>query len=307
MEKTVEQQVKEYFDNNIDNLGDSRFHYLSRNYALSGESYYLDCIANNELYKCPKDKDSFIIAVKKIMNNNPVDYYAQMSVAAEIRRPYYERYKEMFLLCQILYVYFSSKNIWKVDFKSELLSIISEQEFKVIYQKILNSLEDMFIISTTAVNFAVLCNRLFNFEDGLEEKLIEFGNKKLEEKIKTLPLTIQLYFITHVIIADTEFYFNKNISTGKYVDILKYIESLVLSEYDNLSLDVKLEVLYCFKIVKLDTKLRERVYLEAIKSLSTKGTYIIDKYNLAKKVADQKDKISQAEHRNILFVMNYFY
>ena len=216
MGKTTEQQVKEYFDNNIDNLADSRFHYLSRNYAMSGEKLYLDSISNNELDKCPKDKASFIITVKKIINSNPVDYYAQMSVAAEIRRPYYEKYKEMFLLCQILYVYFSSKNIWKVDFKSELLSIISEQEFKVIYQKILNDLEDMFIISTTAVNFAVLCNRLFNFENGLEEKLIEFGVKKLEEKIKTLPLTIQLYFITHVVIADTEFYFNKNISTGKY-------------------------------------------------------------------------------------------
>ena len=135
---------------------------------------------------------------------------------------------------------------------------------------------------------------------------IALGEKALENAANPTAqtLTSTAYFITHMIIGESQFYSKALTSEtiAAYTPLFKKLETLMSKHFFSYKLDVKLEFLVCSRILGYTSFLEDMIYSEALNSFSPYGDFIIDTYNVT--AAWQKKDLKTAEHRNILFILS---
>jgi hypothetical protein len=194
------------------------------------------------------------------------------------------------------------KNIYGLDCRSFLYTVASKEELDKLCSDLLQDTEAMAILSTHAVNFIYLYQRVIS-ERGEVPVETMFEIAKYYKRDDNIHLQLFIYLYTHCIIGETQFYYRHIPEADKplYVKMVQELENLIDERFYDINLDNKCEFLVCAKIVGYKTHLEPRIFAEAEQSVSENGKFLVDRHNNN----PQTDNITldKSEHRNVLYIM----
>lgn len=195
-------------------------------------------------------------------------------------------------------------NTYTVDFRSAVTAIFPKHELAELYEALLTDHVAIGMLSTHAVNFLFLYKRYLEQTNGPDPALfIDIANQNgLYDLADPLQLQLCLYLLTHVIIADSQFYsVEPSVASRKtYHAILTRLDSIMAGRLRDITLDNKLEFLVCCKFTGFTTTLEMTILREAEQSVSTAGYYLIDAHTKRPSPYTTFDK---SEHRSVLYIM----
>jgi len=293
-----EEIKKYYFDNQKRLKKASLEHLVSRLYLWNRDPEALRILK--------KIAPSAIQEEEKYLNmlqNMEVKIPLKCKNLSEIREPFFQKYKLLRKFNKILFRLTTAYTIYGKDYKHCLFKIFSKEEISKYRAALLKDTRALSILSSHAINFLYLYSRLFDQETGLSLKTIDGIIKKKYDHTDAGDIQLMIYFLTHCIIGETQYYF-RNIPEKKineYRKLLLFIENVIEKQYFLIHLDNKLEFLVCCKILGYPSRLTTIIMSEAGNSLSPKGKFIIDRFN----GNPQKKHVTltKSEHRNVLYIM----
>lgn len=222
----------------------------------------------------------------------------------ELRRPFFDTYPHLYGAQLALFRTRHLASVYGIDAREALFQSISLDELSRLEDALLHDREAIRILSTFAVNFCYLLERVVKENDSSldVEDFYDIGLTYDTDTPRELQLLIYLY--THCIIGESNFY-TRVIPADKlalYRTMLVRLESLIEQHFTHINLDNKLEFLVCARICDFPSTLYDRVYEECSKSLSPEGTFLVDTVNQNGKAA--LNGFVRSEHRNVLFIMS---
>lgn len=296
----LQQSVYQYYlDNQRELTPSRRFHFATRMTAWLGTPDLQTMLREASSYIAPEGID--LTDSLKIIYETP---QRGRRKAHELRAPYFEKYPDLYGIHQTLFRVRYLKELFGIDARQELFSIIPKEKLLTLRDQLLSDSEALMTLSTFAVNY---CYLLENLEIAETHSfpltvIVELDDKYDMSNMEHIQLLIYLY--THCIISDTNFYVQP-ISRQRlpvYTQMLRKLERIIENNFSKISLDNKLEFLVCARICSFDTTLFERIYDECEKSVSPDGTFLIDVHN--ENINPRQSSLSTSEHRNVLFIMS---
>lgn len=294
--------VKKYYEENLDSLGTKKYHYLSRMYLWTLDNKYLVLLKKEKANFLGKNGKNINEKLAEILNNKGAKTYK----FKELRQAFIKKYPKLRRYNMILFRYLFAQSVHNIDLEKYIKNLINTEELVSIKDQLYKDRKALYGLSTFAINY------LYNLRDylGLNDDpkfinpqyLYQVGKDYINTKENK---SLILYFFTHCIIGESRFY-QKKITKDRtaYLQMLKECEKIVESNFENISLDNKLEFLVCTALLNTKTHLRRKIMDEANLSISEKGDYIIDKYNGNRKADAEHDNIKKSEHRNVLYLMS---
>ncbi|HZJ34589.1 MAG TPA: hypothetical protein VFD55_01065 [Candidatus Angelobacter sp.] len=288
-----------YLDNSHLLSDDKLFHFASRIAAWQGRL---------EAFELLKKSHDFIVQPHRNLNdvisglvNGP---QTGKRNAHELRQPFFEKYPQLYGAHMALFRVRHLEVIYGIDARQALFAVTPEAKLIKLEQDLLNDDEAMRVLSTFAINYCYLFERVVrkNEQSLPIQHFYDLGAVYDVNDIQHLQLLIYLY--THCIIGESNFY-TREITDEKlpiYRKMLSRLEGLIVTNFDKINLDNKLEFLVCARICDFKSKLFERVYHECEKSISHEGMFIIDIHN--QNAQDERNDFIRSEHRNVLFIMS---
>lgn len=276
-----------------------RFHFATRTAAWLGTQDAFSLLHENKNY--------ILEPGTSLKDTLAVIYHAPQTGrrnAHEARQPYFEKYPTLYGAHQVLFRVRHLKEVLGVDARQELYEIISKEELVELKEMLLTDIPALRALSTFAVNFCYLVDRVILEDEAssLPEQFAAVGQTYEINSAEQRQLLI--YLNTHCIIGESRFYTRhiNNETLPLYTEMLKTIEPLIEEYFESTSLDSKLEFLVSAKICGYESALAQSIYDECQDSLSTRGTFLIDRHNSHAK--SENESMSNAEHRNALFIMS---
>lgn len=288
-----------YFTHRQDLSEDKLFHFATRTAAWIGRE---------ESYALLRESKAFIVQPDRPLNDVIRDVYNTPQTgrrnAHELRQPFFEKYPKLYGAHLALFRVRHLQEVYGIDAREALFQAISKEELIELEQQLLADTEALKILSTFAINFCYLLERVvFNDPTSLPlNKFLELGKSYDASNKEQAQLLI--YFYTHCIIGESNFYVRRIPAEllPIYTEMLSIVEPLMEENFSNINLDNKLEFLVCARICGYESPLFERIYAECQQSISPEGTFLIDIHN-ANAQEDRNDFI-KSEHRNVLFIMS---
>lgn len=294
--------VKNYYEENLDLLGTKKYHYLSRMYLWTLDDKYLKLLKKEKANFLGKNNQEINEKLAEILSNKGSNAYK----FKEVRQTFLKKYPKLRCYNMVLFRYLFAQSVHNVDLKKSIKKLINTEELVKIKEQLYKDKEALYGLSTFAINY------LYNLRDYLgfnaDTKFIEpqyLYEVGMESANKGENRSLILYFFTHCIIGESRFY-QKKIKTNKevYLKMFKECEKIIANDFQKISLDNKLEFLVCAALLDTKTDLRRKIIDEANLSISTKGPYIIDRYNNNRKEDEEHDNIKKSEHRNVLYLLS---
>jgi hypothetical protein len=224
--------------------------------------------------------------------------------AATERKPYFEKYP---LLRQSLLAMFRllfTKTIYGIDSRVLLANHFDISELDEMEKRLIGDKDALSTLSTHAVNFLYLYNRFYKSNDNGIAVDFLLSHAETMNTSSNLDLLLYIYFVTHCVIGESLFY-KRHIPQNilkPYIDSILRLESTVEQRYDDVNMDNKFEMLVCFRILGLESRLSDQIYQEAAGSLSENGDFIIDKLN--NNPQQENIDFEKSEHRNVLYLLS---
>ena len=275
--KISEQARKTYTERFWELRDDRRFHFATRiknHFGVSDfDDFFEKYFSNTELAELLRNNDY-----------SEVNFYEQ-------RRGYFEKYNNLFpieaSLCRITHL----RNVLDLDLRQELLAKHSEEELYRLCDALLEDKPALNSLSTYAVDTICLCENLFPRSIDVVSKLCKH--------IEHVDSPAAIYLITHIIICDTNFYARKigEQHQESFNALLAQCEKHISDNFDEISLDIKLEFLVCSKMTSFETSLIDKIREEC--ALNMSGGYLQDPRR-----DERLNTLNGAEHRNSLLVMS---
>jgi len=240
-----------------------------------------------------KDFDDFFeeyfsdTELTELLSNNDyseVNYYEQ-------RKDYFEKYDKLFSieasLCRITHL----RNVLNLDLRHELLNQYSEEELFALCDALLEDKPAVSILSTYAIDTICLCENLFPRNIDVAQKLCEH--------ISEIDSPAAVYLVTHIIICDTNFYARKIGEQHQeiFCKLLAQCEEYISKNFEDITLDIKLEFLVCAKMAGFETSLKEKIRQECEANMAE--GYLQDPRH-----KHRLNTLNGAEHRNSLLMMS---
>ncbi|MGB4759374.1 MAG: hypothetical protein WBP26_04960 [Candidatus Saccharimonadales bacterium] len=300
MPPNLADQIRQYYLDNFALLPtDKQFHFAGRLY-----SWEHDETCRNHLVAL---KGLFTGDSKKITNDladiiaNPPQ--AKVN-AATVRQPYFNKYPALRSLMLALFRVRHLQYLYDVDCRGQLLSVISQEKLRGLGTTLLEDKAALKVLSTYAINYLYLLELLFPEEESLVDAQEFYRLGKTYDTQTAENIQLYIYFYTHMIIGDTNFYERavRDDRLSHYTAMLHDIEQLIQERFDEINLDNKLEFLVCCNICGYETSLRDYIYKECAESVSGNGTFLVDTFNSFQQ--SNKTSLSDSEHRNVLFIMS---
>jgi hypothetical protein len=295
-------EIKEYYYANTDKLSnEKRFHFASRLAAWNSDPRAQQMLETSVNFLLPdtetnagKDTLSRLLQMSQDGEQN----------AQELRLPFFNKYPDLYGLELAIFRVRHLKYIYGIDLTNDLLSLYPKKRILELKQAILNDDDAIKYLSTFAINFCYLTDIVILNQrpDFSIERIYELGNSYNMADSDEIQLLLYLY--THCIICETNFYIehippaNLNI----YRKMLVRAEQVIADNFDNITLDNKLEFLVAARICQVDTKLQDVIYTECRSSVSAEGNFIIDTHNT--KIRQERQTFDKSEHRNALLIMS---
>jgi len=303
---SIGELVKNCYVKNMNKLANRKLHFLTRMFLWTKDEKYFKELEKIKSKYYGKDEADFQNKIKKILSGKET-YQKRIYNKKDFRIKSADKYPLLGAYSELLFRNLMSKNIFNENLKPVIQEIVGDDKLLEIRSALLNSDEDMLKLSTFAVNYLYFLEEYFEGESGTKVnakqllKLAEGEDFGSDEKGAPLIMN-DIYFITHAIIGASRFYKNKIIKKRKiYLKLFKILENIVEKNYIKLSLDTKLELLICARLLDVDSELKDRIEQEAELSLSPINNFLIDTMN-AKKDKSSKNWLG-SEHRNVLYIM----
>ena len=304
--KAVAELVKNYYSKHIDKLANRKLHFLTRMFLWTKDKKYLKHLEEIKEKYYGKNKKDLQKIIKEILNNKDT-YQRRIYNKKDFRVESADKYPLLGAYSELLFRNLMSKNIFGEDLKPTISSFIKDEELLKIRDELLNNDQDILNLSTFAINYLYFLEEYFAGERKVKvsvKKILKLIQKKdfgTREKEAMLIMN-DIYLITHAIIGASKFYKNKITKRRRlYLKMFKVLERIVNDNYIRLSLDTKLELLICARLLNIESNLEDRINQEAELSLSPVGNFLIDTMN-AKRGKSSKNWLG-SEHRNVLYIM----
>ena len=136
------------------------------------------------------------------------------------------------------------------------------------------------------------------FDPALFLNIAEKG--KIFEDRKTSILRV--YLLTHCIIGESSFYargIKRHMET--YEEMFIELERLISDNYEDITLDNKVEFLVCTKLFQKSSYLENRIFLDTLAAFDNEKQIFLE--NKKSKI---KDAFRKGEHRNVLALMAFY-
>jgi hypothetical protein len=302
--KNLTKLIGSYYDKNYDSLGKKQFHFSSRHYLWFNDKKNLarlkrlksSYIGNNQ-----KEVEAIIL---NILNKN---YRLGKKIKArKLRKKVLLKYPLLIKYERILFKILFTKHLYKYDISPIALKHLDLNNLIKYRDALYKNKKDLATLSTLGLNFIYNLRFFLNLihKDNLNklDPAYLFEVAKIEynkDASLTNRVNLQLYYYTHCIINESEFYFKKiKDRDGVYLKMLKTAERIIFTNYLKTRLDNKVEFLVCCKLLNYKTKLFDLIYSECETSLSNSDNYLINKRS-------SLNDLKNSEHRNILFLMAF--
>ena len=299
------EKINTYYWGHLNNLSFAKqFHFASRQWLWDQDEKAAHFLANARQSFCGDNPPELVEKILEDIVANLSPDFGSKNAAAE-RAPYFAKYplikKVLPLLFRLLFI----ETIYGIDGREHLYKFVSKEELKQLKDDLLKDDKALAILSTHASNFLYLYHRfLLKSEQGFDiEKLYTVGKQNYDLNNRT-HLQLYIYLYTHCIIGESLFY-KRQIPRDKqetYQKMCQDLESILQSEFENINLDNKFEILVCFKICGYQSEIAKRISEEAEKSWSPDGDYLIDTHNNNKQVDNVT--LEKSEHRNVLAIIS---
>lgn len=278
---------------------DKLFHFATRTAAWLGEPQSYDLLRQSYDFIVQPDRDLHDV-IADIVNSEQ----SGKRNAHELRQPYFAKYPQLYGAHLALFRVRHLEAVYNIDARPALFTAISEAELIALRDALLADDEAMRILSTFAINYCYLLERVIRKDDESLplQHFYDIGTLYDTDNMQHLQLLIYLY--THCIIGESNFY-TRRIAEDKlpvYHQMLAKLEEVIAQNFDKINLDNKLEFLVCARICGFDSELYDRIYAECEQSVSPEGTFVIDVYN--ENAQDDRNDFVRSEHRNVLFIMS---
>lgn len=292
--------VYQYYLDNKDRLSeDKRFHFATRTAAWLGHQESYDLLRASTQYIVQPDKP-----LEQVISDVFHTPQTGRRNAHELRQPYFEKYPTLYGAHLALFRVRHLKEVYGIDARPALFSVISQDELLELKDQLLADTDALKVLSTFAINFCYLLERvvLERADSPPIQHFLELG--KTYDLSSKEQIQLLIYFYTHCIIGESNFYVRTipEALLPYYQDMLRTIEPLIEQNFSDINLDNKLEFLVCARICHYDTSLFDTIYEECERSISTEGTFLIDKHNT--NIQSDRNDFIKSEHRNVLFIMS---
>lgn len=299
----ISNSIYSYYLQNWDTLPfDKQFHFASRLYLWNQDEAMAERLTVLRATFSHNDKPQD--ALQQIIANAKASPIHGSKNAAELRRPYFQRYPNLKMYVSVLFRIHFMQAIYGIDAKLMMHSIFGKQALSKLKDDLLADSEALAILSTHAINFLYLYDRVIN-EDDINlspDRFLSIGRETYDFSDK-LHLQLFVYLYTHCIIGESRFYCRSlpEQHLPVYSTMLEELEQVINDHYDDINLDNKCEFLVCAKIVGQPSRLASKIFDEATRSISPDGTYLIDTHNNNPQIDNVT--LDKSEHRNVLYIM----
>jgi len=292
--------IKDYYFKHLNELSDDkRFHFASRLGTWSNDAQALNVLQEfrNIFVQESGSEDAFQEYALRTIASPPT---AVINAASQ-RQELFTQYPDLRGLDFILFRVRHLLTIYNVDTRDFVKKFIGIKKLNELGSNISRDHRAIRILSTYAVNFLYLNDILFGEKTLEPSAYLDIAQGYDLDNNTDLQLYIYLY--THCIIGASNFYSRALNSTdlGIYTKMLVELELTITKMYTQINLDNKLEFLVCCRICNYKTELQDKIYDECQNSVSSKGTFLVDRHNDNKQ--SEKVSFNDSEHRNVLFIM----
>ena len=275
---------------------DKQFHFASRLAAWQNDPLAKAKLEHLAAYMVP-DKSELEPVLRKILNDKPRRPYAY-----DLRRPYFQKYPQLFGIHNAMFRVRHLKEIYGVDARDGLVSLVGNDVLSVLYNNLCRDESAIRVLSRFAIDYIYLYEIIFEENRG-------FDPERLPDIARGYDLSgdeqthLFMYLYTHAVIADSNFYAKKmpGDRQGLYKAMLRELEG-ILDKRTGVKFDNRFEFLVAARICGLDTRLSEKIDRDAQQSLDPTGNFIIDEINGPPSV--YLNSSAGSEHRNVLYVMS---
>ncbi len=299
---TYASKIEAYFQEHSHLLGETYSHFLNRLYVWTHKDKYKRLLIQNRIDEKFTSVKHFNRAITQILHQT-----IQYDMSDPLQAVFYKKYPTVPFISRTLSLTHFGYTVFDKDFKSEVYNTYSDEQLRTLCEKILNDPDALYVFTSKSGTTNILFN-YYHFMKNTPHAFdpIILGEKALESLSETTPQKLRsvAYFITHMIIGESQFY-SKPLSAesiSRYIPLFKKLEDLIATHFFSYTLDIKLEFLVCSRLLGYSTYLEKMIYSEALNSMSPYGDFIVDTYNVNEKT--QKKDIKSAEHRNILFILS---
>ncbi|MET1033287.1 MAG: hypothetical protein ABWX94_02200, partial [Candidatus Saccharimonadales bacterium] len=159
--------IRNYYFQYLDDLEqDKQFHFCTRLAAWEGDDRALTFLRQNKSQLVPLSGTSTEMkhALRNIIEHPPV---ARIN-AANLRAAYFDKYPELRGICFALFRVRHLQAIYDIDTREAFLDVMPESELMRIKQALLSDDDAVRILSTYAINFLYLLERVILEHDTAE-------------------------------------------------------------------------------------------------------------------------------------------
>lgn len=295
--------VLDYYLSHFTDLAyDKQFHFASRIYLWSQDDR-LATLLQNDLKAPFTGSGDPSAAFAEIITRTQAETSHGSKNAALLRQPYFEKYPKLKMYVSLLFRLTFLRTIYGIDARPELFTHIDEAELADYEQQILNDPEAITILSTHAVNFLYLYRFMIKDDNTAPDPrlFLEIGRTRYDHSQK-IHLQLLIYLYTHCILAESKFYYRPITHyQDTYTAMLDDLEKLIEEHFVDINLDNKFEYLACCKLMAHTSNLESRIMAEAEQSVSTDGTFLVDRHNNNPQITN--NTLDLSEHRNVLFIL----
>ncbi len=293
--------VSDEYHSQLHLLGNKRFHFLSRLYAWTRDPLYKNFIDDIRSEYIGHSEMEYRKKLKDITAKTP-ERESERTVAKEARKVFFKKYPDLEPFLNLLFKNLFAKEMYGVDFRPYIRELVRDEEFVALKNALEQDEEAMRILSTHAINYLYLLDTYLGDDRGKInlERYLQIGESYPDNFSE-----LQIYFFTHCIIGASKFY-NEKIrkeDLPMYTSMLEASEKIIEKNFQTISLDNKFEFLVCARMCQFQSTVEKNILLEAEKSLSPDGNFLIDTLN-TKAAPNERNDFVGAEHRNVLFIMS---
>jgi len=301
----LRQQISDFYITHASELPISKqFHLASRLAAWEYNPKALSLLQSlrSNFVPEPYDEATMRHMLSDLIHNPP----EERKNASALREKYFSKYPELDGIHLALFRVRHLLHVYGIDVRPIFFDLVPETKCLELARHLVTDTEAMRILSTFAINYIYLLERVLLERKQTPDIDIEYfyhlGDGYDLRNRSHIQLLIYLY--THCIIGETNFYIRPipNESLPAYQKMLRRLERVIAEHFDLINLDNKLEFLVCCRICNYDTTLMGKIEDECSQSVSNNGTFLVDRHNKN----HQKDRTSfdTSEHRNVLFIMS---
>jgi hypothetical protein len=285
--------IRNYYFKNFAKLSAPRqFHFASRLAAWEGSADARKKLTPLQSYLLPgSPKHTFAQLLKKPVG--PIYEGAK-------RMPFFERYPMLHGINIALFRIKHLKDIYGIDLRHVLWELVSRDDLKKLNQALRTDVKATGWLSSFWVNHLYLSELLFGEEFSLDPELLIAASERYDIN-DVVQLNLNIYFLTHCIIADSNFYLRSPPAHRMpiYIEMLNILDRLI--EHGGAKLDAQLEYLVTSRICGRTSPFENIVYKQLPSLLNSDGYLTEPTGQFSDKSSNSLDA---SEHRNVLYIMS---